>query len=397
MITNRSRRRYPARFFAVLLAFQACSGGTTETRTTLPVTAGADISSLKRIEQAGGVFRANGRTQDAIAIMRAAGASVFRLRLFVNPNDSDVVVNDLTYTTALAVRVKASGAKLLLDIHYSDTWADPGHQATPAVWAGLSIDSLLPRVRAYTANVIATLKAAGARPDIVQIGNEVDAGMLWPQGQLTGSSDSTAEWSRFTSLLKAAIQGVHDSLGPTDTVRIMLHYSQGGNTGGTQWFFDHMVSLGVGFDMIGLSYYPWWHGTLAALADNLVTTGARYGKAIMVVETAYPWRSGGWESMAPDVQAMTWAISPDGQRQFLDDVAATVAASPRGAGVLWWYPESIQVPGIFAWGGGSLALFDAGGNALPAMTIFGGADGPPPIGVAPAADLLHHHGPRTGP
>ena len=394
MIITRSLRRYPARFIALVLAFPACSGGTTETRPTVPMTAGADISSLKRIEQAGGVFRANGQSQDAIAIMRGAGASVFRLRLFVNPNDSDVVVNDLAYTTALAVRVKASGAKLLLDIHYSDTWADPGHQATPAAWAALPIDSLLARVRSYTANVIATLKAAGARPDIVQVGNEIDAGMLWPLGQLTGTGDTTAEWNRFTSLLNAAIQGVRDSLGPSDTVRIMLHYSQGGNAGATQWFFDHVVSHGVGFDLIGLSYYPWWHGTLGALTANIEAMGPRYGKDIWVVETAYPWRAGGWEGMAPSVQAMTWAISPDGQRQFLDDVARTV---PHGSGVLWWYPESIQVPGLFAWGGGSLALFDAGGNALPAMTIFGGADGPPPIGVAPAADLLHRNGPRTSP
>ncbi len=366
-------RRHPVRFMLPLLGVAACSRASTEaagSAGSLPM--GADISALARIEQAGGVFRSNGQPSGAIGILRHSGASLFRLRLFVNPNDSDVVVNDLAYTTALAQRVKASGARLLLDIHYSDTWADPGHQATPAAWAGLPIDSLASRVRSYTANVVATLKAAGAGPDIVQIGNEIDAGILWPSGQLTGTGDTTGEWTRFSRLLESGIQGVHDALGPSDTVRIMLHYSQGGNAAATQWFFDHITALGVPFDMIGLSYYPWWHGTLAQLRANLAATGSRYGKDVMIVETAYPWRSGGWEGMVADMSLMSWAISPQGQEQFLSDLAKAVAGEPHGAGVLWWYPESIQVPGLFAWGGGSLALFDAGGNVLPATSIFQG-------------------------
>ncbi len=111
---------------------------------------GADISALERIEQAGGVFRDSGRVEDAITILRAHGTNTFRLRIFVNPNDSDVQVNNLAYTLRMAARIKASGAKLLLDFHYSDTWADPGHQATPAIWVGLTFDSLARRVETYT-------------------------------------------------------------------------------------------------------------------------------------------------------------------------------------------------------------------------------------------------------
>jgi len=334
---------------------------------------GADVSALERIEQAGGVFRDAGQAGDALAILRSHGSTLFRLRLFVNPNDSDVQVNDLAYTIRMARRVKAAGARLLLDLHYSDTWADPGHQTTPAAWASLAFDSLEQQVESYSAGVITQLKAAGALPDIVQVGNEIDDGMLWPLGQLyVVGGDTLTEWDQFTRLLKAGIRGVRAALGPGDSLRVMLHYSQGGSTGGTQWFFDHMAAYGVPYDLIGLSYYPWWHGTLAELQANLNATALRYGRDVAVVESSYPWRAGGWEDLATNRAAMTWPVSPQGQARFLRDVLDAVAAVPNGhgAGVMWWYPEAIQVSGLFVWGGGSLALFDAAGDLLPAAAQF---------------------------
>ncbi|MGA2383294.1 MAG: glycosyl hydrolase 53 family protein [Gemmatimonadales bacterium] len=335
---------------------------------------GADISALATIEQAGGVFRDGGQAKDAIAILRSRGANIYRLRLFVNPNDSDVQVNDLPYTIQLAGRIKASGAKLLLDIHYSDTWADPGHQTTPAAWAGLGFAALAQKLETYTDSVVTQLKQAGALPDIVQVGNEIDSGMLWPVGQLyVAGGDTLAEWTQFTGLLKAGIKGVRDALAPGDTVRIMLHYGQGGGTASTQWFFDHMAAYGVPYDVIGLSYYPFWHGPLLALQGNLQATAARYGKDIVVVETSYPWRAGGWESLVTTQVGMAWPASPAGQAQFARDLVDAVASTPgsHGAGVVWWYPEAIQVPGLLIWGAGSLALFDSTGNVLPAATQLG--------------------------
>ena len=378
---NGSALRAPriAQAAAALALLAACGRGESTASPPagrLPESAfvGADVSALERIEQAGGVFHDGGQAGDAIAILRARGSNGFRLRLFVNPNDSDVQVNDIAYTLRLAGRVKAAGAKLLLDFHYSDTWADPGHQTTPAAWADLPFDSLEQRVESYTDSVITRLKQAGALPDIVQVGNEIDAGMLWPLGQLyAAGADTLVQWNQFTGLLKAGIRGVRNALGPGDSVRIMLHYSQGGSTGGTQWFFDHMNAYSVPYDLIGLSYYAWWHGALADLEANLQATAGRYGKDIIVVETSYPWRAGGWESMVTDATAMTWPASSQGQAQFLRDVIGAVASVPggHGAGVVWWYPEAIQVPGLFVWGGGSLALFDAGGNVLPAASEFG--------------------------
>ena len=336
---------------------------------------GYDISALERIEEAGGTFRdTDGQAGDALHILRSHGAALFRLRVFVDPNHTEVQVNDLPYTRRMAARVKASGARLLLDLHYSDTWADPGRQTTPKAWAGLDIDSLELRVESYTAEVVTRLRQDGSLPDIVQVGNEIDSGMLWPLGRVGGSDDTPTQWSRLTRLLQAGIRGVRDALEPGDSVRIMLHYSQGGSVSGTRWFFDHVTAAGVPFDLIGLSYYPWWHGTPADLRANLEDAAKRYGKDIVVVETSYPWRTGGWETMVTDPSVMRWPTTPAGQAQYLKDLLAVVDQVPdgHGLGVVWWYPEAVRVPGLFIWGGGSLSLFDAGGKLLPAALVPGG-------------------------
>lgn len=364
----------PALALALLLGAVACSSVVSPSSARMPASVlGADVSALERVEQAGAVFRDGGSSGDAIAILRAHGGSLFRLRLFVNPNHNEVQVNDLEYTVRMARRIKSSGARLLLDLHYSDTWADPGHQVIPAAWAELDFNALEQRVEVYSGEVIARLRQAGALPDIVQVGNEIDGGMLWPQGQVSGSgNDTPTQWEHFTRLLKAGVRGLRSALIAGESVRIMLHYSQGGNVAGTRTFFDQMDTHGVPYDLIGLSYYPWWHGPLADLQANLGATARRFDRDIMVVETSYPWRTGGWEDMASNVGAMTWPVSPPGQARFLEELLAAVAAVPdhHGAGVVWWYPESVQVPGLFIWGGGSLAWFDAGGNILPAGSQF---------------------------
>jgi len=379
MMRTRPRASLPAGAVLWLTLLAGCGGSPTDSRpdhhvqVTDSMFLGADVSALERIEQAGGVFRDGGQAGDAVAILRAKGANGFRLRLFVDPDHTEVQVNDLDYTVRMASRIKAAGARLMLDLHYSDTWADPSHQTVPAAWAALGIDSLERRVEAYTADVVTRLEQAGALPDIVQVGNEIDAGFMWPLGQLSYGGDSLTSWDRFTRLLKAAIRGVRAALGSGDSVRVLLHYSQGCSGGGTRWFFDHIAAAGVPYDLIGVSYYPWWHGTLAALESNLRATAVRYGRDVMVVEASYPWRAGGWESWPTVPGAMSWTVSPQGQAQFLRDLLDAVAAVPdgRGAGVVWWYPEAIQVSGLFIWGGGSLALFDAGGNVLPAAAEFG--------------------------
>jgi len=332
--------------------------------------AGGDISMATRIEQAGATFHDGVGQADLVTLLRRNGWNTARLRLFVDPSHENAVVNDLPYTLALARRIKAAGMQLLLDIHYSDTWADPGHQAKPAAWRDLSFDALVQKVHDYTADVISQCRTHNVLPDIVQIGNEITPGFLWPEGKLYGKGgDPERRWERFTRLLEAGIAGAREAAGQDSTLRILIHIDKGGKWGATKWFFENLARRNVSFDIIGLSYYPWWHGTMADLRGNLHNTARTFGKDIMVVETAYPHRNEQhWKK-----HALAWPISPEGQKAFLAEVIAAVKAAPdgRGIGVLYWYPESVPAEGLRIWNGGATALFDAQGKALPALSVLG--------------------------
>lgn len=225
---------------------------------------------------------------------------------------------------------------------------------------------------AYTSRVMDSLRAAGALPQIVQIGNEIDGGLLWPLGRIgaPGHNDAVA-FARFGRLLKAGVQGVRNATTAADSVRVMLHNSQGGNAGNAQWFFDAVRTQGVEYDLIGLSYYPWWHGSLEGLRTTLHLVATRYAKDVMLVEVAYPWKTG-WTFSGASSTAMVWPQTPAGQRTFLLNVIATVQETPaqRGAGVIWWYPEAVLTTGLFVWGNGAMGLFDANGQILPAAQAF---------------------------
>lgn len=343
---------------------------------------GADISALAQIERRGAVFRDDGKPGDAIANFSRHGWNCFRLRLFVNPNGRGGVINSLDYTRALAKRIKASGATFILDLHYSDTWADPQHQVKPAAWKDLDFDSLQNAVEKYTTQVIADLKHNDALPQIVQIGNEVTGGTLWPDAQVQvplstvkvydntvkpiqppQPYDDAKQWDRFARILAAGIRGVRQSTTPADGVRIMIHIDCGGDWPVTEWFFDHLNQHNVDYDSIGQSYYPYWHGTLANVRDNLRETANRFHKDIIIVETAYPWKDATrWSAR----KNMAWPITAAGQKQFMEDLIRTVREAPdgHGIGVVYWHPEPPIGP---RWNGGDMALFDADGNALPAM------------------------------
>ena len=324
---------------------------------------GGDISMLPRFEELGAVYRDGAEPADAIEIMMHNGCNCFRLRLFVNPSKKNAVIQDLDYTVRLAQRIKKTEASLLLDIHYSDTWADPSRQTKPAAWEHLSFPELEARIESYTADVIATMKKANCLPDIVQVGNETTPGFLWPEGRLQGVEGG---WDNFTTLLKAGIRGVKKPLSEKDNIRIMIHIDKGGSASGTSWFFGNLEKYNVEYDMIGLSFYPWWHGGIDALRSNLNQTAERFGKEIVVVETAYPWRKG------EQTKNMDWPQTSQGQRQFLDDVIEAVLSTPKGLGkgVLWWYPESILNKGLNVWMGGRMALFDTEGHGLQALEAF---------------------------
>jgi arabinogalactan endo-1,4-beta-galactosidase len=337
--------------------------------------AGGDISALTVLENGGAVYRDNGQVDGAIDILRDHGMNWFRLRLFVNPNPASdpFVVNDLNYTIALAQRAKASGAKLLLDFHCSDTWADPGHQTKPAAWNSLSFSDLTQRVHDYTRDAVDAFKDANVLPDMVQIGNEIANGMLWQSGYVwTGGSHNTG-FNNLAALLNAGISGAKEGAGAGQEPLIMIHHDKGAQWSTTSYYFDKLVARGVDFDAIGYSYYPKWHynpttgaGDIGDVQTNLINTANAYGKPVVIVETGFPSRGPQFE---PDYE---FDVSTAGQQQFLDSLVDVVQAVPNGlgAGVFWWYPEARPVSGLPVWEGGRYGLFDQNGNLLPSAGVF---------------------------
>lgn len=240
---------------------------------------GADISFLPELEARGMKFSDNGVEKDAIQILKDHGFNYIRLRIFNDPaRDSGYSPGkgfcDLANTKKMAKRVKDAGMKLLLDFHYSDYWADPGKQYKPAAWRNLSFEDLKKAVYDYTKDVIQQLKDQGTTPDMVQIGNEINHGIIWPEGNV----------SNFDGLAQLINAGTEATLSVDPSIIMMLHVALGGQNDESVFFIDNMLARGVYFDVIGESYYPKWHGTLDDLRDNLYDLVRRYNKDVIVVE-----------------------------------------------------------------------------------------------------------------
>jgi beta-galactosidase len=240
---------------------------------------GADISFLSQLEARGIKFSDKGVEKDAIEILKNHGFNYIRLRLFVDPsNDSGYSPGkgfcDLRHTLQMAKRIKNSGIKFLLDFHYSDTWADPGKQYKPLAWKDLNFPELSNKLYEYTRQVLAALKAQGTLPDMVQTGNEINHGMLWPDGNIQHPGSVAI-------LLKAAIRAVRET---DPNIITMLHIALGGQNSESEFFLDNMINRGVNFDVIGESYYPKWHGTLQDLQTNLSALKMKYKKPVIVAE-----------------------------------------------------------------------------------------------------------------
>lgn len=240
---------------------------------------GADISFLPELENKGIKFSDNGVQDDAIDILKKHGFNYIRLRIFNDPAEPKGYSPgkgfcDLEHTKVMAKRIKAAGLKFLLDFHYSDTWADPGKQYKPAAWEGENFTALKKSVHDFTVKVMQELKEQGTTPYMVQVGNEINHGMIWPEGSIS-NLDSLAQ------LIYSGIQGVK-AVSPSTS--IMLHIALGGQNTESRFFLDAMAERKLPFDVIGLSYYPKWHGTLTDLKNNMADLAARYPQQVMVAE-----------------------------------------------------------------------------------------------------------------
>jgi arabinogalactan endo-1,4-beta-galactosidase len=334
---------------------------------------GADASFIPQIEDVGGIYKDNGIPQDPLLIFKNHGMNAIRLKLWHTPEEP---YNNLEKVLEMAYRIKSMDLKFILDIHYSDTWADPGKQYKPAAWYGLPFETLRDSVRQYTERVIRALGDQGTLPDMVQIGNEITSGMLWNDGRVGGTFTEYVQWENLGKLIKSAVRGVRDAGAESDSIRIILHIDRGADNAGTRWFFDHMLGLNVPFDVIGLSYYPWWHGSLSEVEHNLNDLAVRYGRDILIAETAYPWTLQWFDPVHNMVSSSNdllpgYPASVNGQAAFLDEMIRIVRGSPNkhGIGILYWAPEHISVEPIGSpWENN--ALFDFHGNTLSSMDVF---------------------------
>ena len=387
---------------------------------------GMDVSMTKELEAYGARYYLNGQEEDLFRILKSCGTNMIRLRIWQDPYDEEGHPygggeNDLETTIELAQRTRENGMEFLLDFHYSDFWADPGKQMKPKAWEGLTGEQLEAAVYLHTLYVLKTLKNHQLIPQMVQIGNEITNGFLWPDGYIgttedrddskdgvdrhdsensEGREDSEDRRDsedthdgkgyhveKMAALLSAGIRAVRKEC---PDAKIVLHLDFGTNNEMYRHWFDAIAPFGVDYDIIGMSYYPHWNGSLAQLLSNMNDVSRRYGKDVMIAETSigYTTQDMGCKGIVytdEEAKVTGYPASPEGQEHYLRDLCSTVRSveGGHGIGIFYWEPAWIPVPECnWATPIGSAymkdtveagntmanqALFDKRGNANPAL------------------------------
>ena len=335
---------------------------------------GGDVSMIPSYEDQGTVYKDfDGKPVRLLPFLKKQGWNMIRVRLFVDPQNApeehkgEGVCQDLRYVTALCRQIRKSGMQVMLDFHYSDTWADPAKQFTPKRWERCDSQAMADSVYAYTRASLLALKKAGVVPEMIQVGNEITNGMLWPTGKIDPSA--TEGWGVFCSLIKAGSRACREVCPHS---QIIIHTEKAGDWDITRNYYRQLRRQGVDYDIIGLSYYPMWHGTIPNLGrtlDNLLLLFP--DKPVMIVETAAyysherdPWAKEGQYSEFQD-------ISPEGQATFTRELLAELRRHHNVTGLFWWFPEENAFGNDVVKDWLNRGLFDnRTGQALPTMREF---------------------------
>ncbi|MFZ4546701.1 MAG: glycoside hydrolase family 53 protein [Bacteroidales bacterium] len=321
---------------------------------------GADISFLPEIQESGIQFYNQlGIASSMVDILKQSGVNTVRLRLWHTPADGHSGLKEVSDFTKT---LKAKGFKIFITIHYSDTWADPGNQTKPAAWENLSFGVLGDSVYNYTKHVVEILN-----PDIIEIGNEISNGFLWPEGKISNETN-------FVSLLKKGIAGARAA--SIDKRKILIHSAK---LDVSNWFYEIMQKNGVDYDIIGVSYYPFWTKIKPQQAvDELMAISNTFGKDAMFAETSYPFTLN-WNDYTNNVIGLEeqllpgYPATPEGQKLILTELRQAMDKTGKGVGFCYWAPEWVAFKGNQSATGSSwenMALFDFDNKALPAWDAF---------------------------
>lgn len=314
---------------------------TTTTNDITPFFKGADVSWVTEMEAAGiSFYDSTGVKTDLFSLLKQKGINAIRLRVWVNPTNGWCNTNDVIIK---ARRAQQAGMKILLDFHYSDSWADPGKQSKPATWLNLSFLNLTTTLSAYTTQVLQALQQQNITPTWVQIGNEVDNGMLWEDGR------ASTNMNQFAALIQAGYQSVKNF---NKNIQVIVHVSNGYNNSLFRWLFDGLQANGAQWDIIGMSLYPDstnWASYNNQCIANMNYMISRYHSSVMICEAGMPVKQ------------------PAICRQFLTDLIQKVRSIPnqQGVGVFYWEPECYN-----NWQGYTLGAFDNTGKPTEAMNAF---------------------------
>lgn len=356
---------------------------------------GADISTLIEEEEHGAKYYDNGTRGDLLEILRRYGFNYVRIRLWNDPYSEDgkaygAGTNDLDKLIRISRRAKDLGLKVLLCIHYSDFWADPGKQTTPKAWRGMDASSLVHAVYEYTLSVLHSLRISGVSPDMIAVGNELTNGLLWPLGR-------KPEFDNIAAFVSSGISACREF---DSSIPVMIHLDNGGNNPMYIEWFDNYIKRGADFDVIGLSYYPFWHGSMKDLEYNMRDIEKRYGKQTVIAEVSTGFTMedyASYEKLSPSerkgyatspelVSKVEFPLTKEGQCAFMQEFMRISSESELNKGFFYWEPAWIPVPGV-GWAteaalmytaekgpGGNewanQALFDYDGNALPALEVI---------------------------
>ena len=341
-----------------------------------PMIIGADVSHLPQLEAAGAHFYDGARPEDLLVILKRHGINAIRIKVWNEPGEHDRFpadqsgiegYNNPDHVIALARRAHRMGFRIMLDFHYSDWWADPGKQHMPVAWRDKSVAVVSERLYQFTHQLMSRLQREGITPAWVQVGNEISNGMMWPLGRLP-------HWDNLALFLTAGARAVK-AVSPSS--QVILHLDAGGDNARCRHWFEEILVRKVPFDVMGLSYYPVWHGAMRDLARNMVDLSSRFSRPVIVVETAYPWTQGNGDqqqNIYTHTGPETYPMTPVEQRDFLWQLLREIHGVPqgRGLGFFYWEPEFIAVAGA-GWKRGAgnewdnVTLFDADGRALPAL------------------------------